>query len=128
VALSEQLCWDVMRMAEGKTVSSVWLKGEHSKEPPIQNAAPLFEIERNLVLRFSKSQVEDSLYFLEKRGYLIKHGFQGLTRVCYQLSKTALAVLRSGAFPSEEQKVFRNTQGQVLHDHIDHINPSSLPV
>jgi len=93
-------------MAEDQTVSSVWLKGEHSKEPPVQNAIPLFELERQLVLRYSKNQIEDSLYFLEKRGYLIRYGFQGLTRVAFQLSESALAVLRSGAFTQEEQKAF----------------------
>ena len=93
-------------MAEGKSVSSVWLKGEHSKEPPLLNAIPAFEIERQLVLRYSKNQIEDSLYFLEKRGYLIKHGFQGLTRVAFSLSESALAILKSGAFSQEEQKAF----------------------
>jgi uncharacterized protein YjaZ len=94
-------------MAEGKSVSSVWLKGEHSKEPPLQNAIPLFELECNLVLRYSKIQIKDSLYFLEMRGYLIKHGFQGLTRVAFRLSESALVVLKSRAFTNEEQKAFR---------------------
>jgi len=67
----------------------------------------LFEIERDLVLRHSKQQIEDSLYFLEKRGYLLKHGFQGLTRVVYQLSNSALIVLESGSFSEEEQQAFR---------------------
>jgi len=106
LAISEKLCWEVLRSAEGKSVSSVWLKGEHLNEPPLQNAVPLFDLERDLVLRHSKNQIEDSLYFLEKRGYLIRHGFQGLTRVAFQLSGSALAVLKNGAFTNDEQEAF----------------------
>jgi hypothetical protein len=47
------------------------------------------------------------MYFLEKRGYLIRHGFQGLTRVVFQLSESALAVLEKSQFSTEEQQAFR---------------------
>jgi hypothetical protein len=40
-------------------------------------------------------------------GYLIRHGFQGLTRVVFQLSESALAVLEKGQFSPEEQQAFR---------------------
>lgn len=43
-------------MAEGESVSSVWLKGEHCTDPPIQNAIPLLVIERDLLLRHKKSE------------------------------------------------------------------------
>jgi hypothetical protein len=96
-------------MAEGKPVSSVWLKGDHCSEPPIQNAIPLFVIERDLVLRHKRNEIEDSLYFLEKRGYLWRHGFQGFTRVAFQLSDSAVEVLKAGSFSSEEQQAFRES-------------------
>ena len=107
MAISETLCWEVLGMAHGETVSSKWLKGKHSDDPPIENAIPLFEIERDLVLRHSKNEIEDSLYFLEKRGYLIRHGFQGLTRVAFELSGSALEVIESGSFSDNEQEAFR---------------------
>ena len=59
------------------------------------------------VLRHSKSEVEDSLYFLEKRGYLIRHGFQGLTRVAFELSEAALEVLEAKSFSEQEQQAFK---------------------
>jgi hypothetical protein len=90
LAISEKLCWEVLKMVQGQSVSSIWLKGEHCKEPPLQNAIPLFVLERDLVLRHRRSQIEDSLYFLEKRGYLWRHGFQELTHVAFQLSDSAL--------------------------------------
>ena len=107
MAISEKLCWEVLKSCKGVSVLSTWYKGEGSTDPDLTNAQPLFEIERDLVLRHSKQQIEDSLYFLEKRGYLLKHGFQGLTRVVYQLSNSALIVLESGSFSEEEQQAFR---------------------
>jgi hypothetical protein len=107
MAISEKLCWDVLKMARGKSVSCVWLKGEHCQEQPLQNTIPLFVLERELVLRHQKNQIEDSLYFLEKRGYLVKHGFQGLTRVAMQLSDLALEALNKETFSPEEQAAFR---------------------
>ena len=107
MAISEKLCWEVLKSCKGESVLSSWLKGEGSADPDIKNALPLFMIERELVLRHSKQQIEDSLYFLEKRGYLIRHGYQGLTRVVFQLTDSALAVLEKGAFSEEEQQAFR---------------------
>lgn len=101
------MCWEVLESMLGQSVSSTWLKGQHSAEPALQNALPLVELERNLELRHTRVQIEDSLYFLEKRGYIIRHGFQGLTRVAFQLSDSALAVLRNEAFSDEEQTAFR---------------------
>lgn len=107
MAISEKLCWEVLKSCKGVSVLSTWFKGEHSTDPDLKNALPLFVIERYLVLRHSKQQIEDSLYFLEKRGYLLRHGFQGLTRVVFQLSDSALAVLENGVFSEEEQQAFR---------------------
>ncbi|MFZ2540546.1 MAG: hypothetical protein WAW75_02100 [Gallionella sp.] len=107
MAISEKLCWEVLKSCKGESVLSTWFKSENSTDPDLKNALPLFVIERDLVLRHSKQQIEDSLYFLEKRGYLLRHGFQGLTRVVFQLSDSALAVLEGGAFSEEEQQAFR---------------------
>ncbi len=107
MAISEKLCWEILGLAKGESVSSTWLKGEHIKEPPLHNAIPLFVLEHKLVLRHQKNQIEDSLYFLEKRGYLVRHGFQGLTRVAFQLSTLAIEALDKKAFSLEEQQAFR---------------------
>jgi hypothetical protein len=107
VAISESLCWEVLRRCEGESVLSTWLKGSPSTEPDIQNALPLIVLEKELVLRHTKHQIEDSLYFLEKRGYLLRHGFYGLTRVVFRLSDSALLVLKIGSFSADEQQAFR---------------------
>jgi hypothetical protein len=107
MAVSEKLCWEVLTSCKGQSVSAKWLKGDHATEPPLENALPLFVLERDLVLRHAKQQIEDSLYFLEKRGYLHRHGFHGLTRVAFQLSESALSVLEARSFSEEEQRAFR---------------------
>ena len=94
-------------MIKGETTRRAWLKGSDSNEPDLVHAMPLFEVERKLVLRHTKNQIEDSIYFLHKRGYLIQHGFTGMTRVAMQLSNSALAVLIAGKFPREEQQAFK---------------------
>jgi len=109
MAISEKLCWEVLQSCKGQRVSSKWLKGDHATEPPLDNALPLFVLEQDLVLRHPKQQIEDSLYFLEKRGYLCRHGYQGLTRVVFQLSESAISVLQNGAFSADEQKAFRES-------------------
>ncbi len=113
--ISEKLCWEVLKSCKGQSVSAKWLKGEHSNDPPLENSLPLLVLERDLVLRHAKQQIEDSLYFLEKRGYLHRHGFQGLTRVVFQLSDSALAVLESGSFSEKEQQAFRESLLDVRH-------------
>ena len=107
MAISEPLCWEVLKSCKGQTVSSKWFKGDQSSDPNLENSLPLFVLERDLVLRHAKQQIEDSMYFLEKRGYLIRHGFQGLTRVVFQLSESAFEVLEKGQFSIEEQHAFR---------------------
>jgi len=77
MALSESLCWHVLQGCRGQVVSSKWFIGSETADPNLENSLPLFVIERDLVLRHARQQIEDSLYFLEKRGYLIRHGFHG---------------------------------------------------
>jgi hypothetical protein len=113
--ISEKLCWEVLKSCKGQSLSAKWLKGEHSTDPPLKNCLLLFMLERDLVLQHTKQEIEDSLYFLEKRGYLYRHGFQGFTRVVFQLSDSALAVLRSGSFSEEEQQAFRDTLLDIRH-------------
>jgi hypothetical protein len=107
MALSETLCWEVLRSCKAQVVSTRWLKGDHANEPDLVNCLPQFVIERDLVLRHGRQQIEDSMHFLEKRGYLLRHGFQGLTRVAFQLSDDALKALEGGNFLPEEQRAFR---------------------
>jgi DNA-binding PadR family transcriptional regulator len=104
--ISEDLCWKALGLAHNQKVLKSWIKGNESEQGNIENAIPLFALEKELVMKYTKSQIEDSLYFLEKRQYFIVHGFKGLTRVVYQLSDAGLNVLDRGSFLPEEQTAF----------------------
>lgn len=94
-------------MARGQTVLRSWLKGTEADEPDFTNSIPMFVLEQELVLSHKKVEIEDSLYFLQKRGYLIQHGHIGLTRVVFQLSEIALKALDEGHFNKEEKQAFK---------------------
>lgn len=104
--ISEDLCWKVLKMTKGNVVLNSWFKGNKDELGIIENAIPLFVLEKELVLKYTKYQIEDNLYFLEKRQYIIRHGFQGLTRVVFQITESGIVVLEKGFFSIEEQTAF----------------------
>ena len=107
MAISEELCWEVLRSAQGEIVKRSWLKGSETDDPDLKNAIPLAQLEYDLVLHYSRDQIEDSLYFLLKRGYLIQHGHRELTRVAYQLTDRANEALKLNQFTEDEQTAFK---------------------
>ena len=100
-------------MLKGHSFPKSWLSGSQSDKEKIENALPEISIEHDLVLRHSKAQIEDSLYFLHKRGYLFQHGHSGLTRVLFQLSPKAIKALETKEFEEEEQKAFQDAMFDV---------------
>ncbi len=105
MALNENLCWEIIRSLKGR--AAYFKSSGEIKAPRLENAIPLHDLESHLALKYRKNQIEDCLYFLEKRRYLIKHGFMGFTLVVLQLSAQALKALENGSFSPEEQKVFK---------------------
>lgn len=106
MAASEDICWEALTKAHGESVSCEWLKAGDTGKPLIRNAIPIRVLESNLLLHHKRADVEDSLLFLERRGYLVLHGARGLNRAAYSLSDAAINVLELGLFPDEEQQAF----------------------
>lgn len=102
--LLENTCWDILKNINGKAV--IFNKGQ-ANTTRVENAMSQNDLERDLVLKYKKSSIEDSIYFLEKRGYLIKHGYLNLTLVAYQLSPLAFVALQNNQFSDEEQNAFK---------------------
>jgi len=73
------------------------------------DAALIHEIEKTLVLNYSRSQIEDSMYFLEKRGYVSPHryGVAG-PDILLALTSAGKKIIDSGCFLDEEQTAFSN--------------------
>ena len=103
MAASKEICWEALTKAHGESVSADWLPGLRDGES-IRNAIPINVLEGNLVLHHKKIDVEDSLQFLEKRGYLVLHGSRDITRSAYSLSDVAISALEMGSFPERERQ------------------------
>ncbi|MGB0908759.1 MAG: hypothetical protein ACPGYT_00210, partial [Nitrospirales bacterium] len=81
--------------------------GEKPNGPPTVNAIGISQLKSELVLHYSKQEIEDSLYFLDFRGYLRTHGL-GIASppMVYSLTQKAIDVLERGAFSEEEEMAF----------------------
>jgi len=68
MAISEKICWRVLKSAKAVLVSiSLLSLGENQQVPRFVNAIGIAELEKELVLHYCRQDIEDSLCFLEKR-------------------------------------------------------------
>lgn len=78
-------------------------------EVTVNHGMLVTEIEKILVLNYSQQQIDDCIYFLDKRGYIL---VEDLTihdrRHHYSLTQAALDAIQSGKFTEEEQKAFKD--------------------
>ena len=108
MAKSEKVFWYVLERLKDRNVTmSQKLLDKPANESHLEHAAGIGDLESELVLKFEKSEIEDTLYFLEKRGYLMLHGY-GLVspRMAYTLTEKALQILESKQLPKEELEAF----------------------
>ncbi len=110
MAIDEKLCWAVLHRLHGHvTTMRQTMVGLLDQEHKIENGVSIGKLESELVLQFSKSAIEDSLYFLEKRDYLLIHGYGMMSpRMAYSLTQKALDTLQADKFTDEEQQAFRD--------------------
>jgi len=101
MAISEKICWRVLEGAKDRTVSiGCSSPREKPQGPPIENATGIAELKKNLAMHYCKQDIEDSLCFLEKRGYL------DVPRMAFSLTEKAIGALETGSFSEEEEKAF----------------------
>lgn len=101
MAISEKICWWVLKRTKDRSVSiGLSSPGEKQQGRSIEHAAGIVELEKELLLHYCKQDIEDSLYFLEKRGYLV------VPRMAYSLTEKAIRALEAGSFSEEEEKAF----------------------
>lgn len=108
MAKSEKVFWYVLEQLNNRKVTmSQKLLDNPAQESHLEHAAGIDELESELVLKFEKSEIEDTLYFLEKRSYLVVHGYGLMNpRMAYALTKKALEILELKKLPEEEVKAF----------------------
>ena len=111
MAQQEQILWDILKLMYGRT--SVWTTTVLQKEPihmegVVENGIDSNKLKAELVLQYKPNDIEDTIYFMEYRGYFLIHkagAFSGL--MTYSLTDKALKVLDDGELPKEEQVAFR---------------------
>jgi hypothetical protein len=109
MAQQEQALWDTLKLTYGHT--SGWETTVLEKEPTktvVENGISSSKLKAELVLKYKPSDIEDTIYFMEHRGYFLIHkagAFSGL--MVYGLTDKALKVLSDGVLPKEEQIAFR---------------------
>lgn len=108
MAQQEQALWDAIDLMLGRT--SGWTTTSLGKEPvetTIENGIGVNQLKAALVLKYKPEDIEDTVYFMKYRGYLVVHGAGVFNpEYVYSLSDKALEVASKGELPQEEQKAF----------------------
>ncbi len=105
MAISEEVCWKILRRPIGLRVT--FTLPEIKKSETLENAFRIADVEKELVLNYSKSTIEDSMYFMEKRGYLDVLSWGLIApRSIYKILDAGLSLAISGRFPDEEKESF----------------------
>ena len=109
MALNEQVFWHVLELMRGRSCSwTIEIQGEPIMPTNTQeNAIAVTDLKSQLVLRFSRADIEDTIYFLTSRSYVNIHR-QGAIGpdIAYCLSNKAIDVLQNKQLPGEEQRAF----------------------
>ena len=112
MAIVEDACWTILKTPFNKAR----VFGRHYPKSPeldfevkVNHGMMVTEIEKILVLTYTRSAIDDSLYFLEKRGYILIEDLDiHNRRHHYSLTESALTALQDGHFSDEEQKAFED--------------------
>jgi hypothetical protein len=105
---NENVLWDVMRLLHGHSVTMGWAREDEEEKPsPIENAFAVGKLKGELVLKHTPADIEDTIYFLKHREYLVTHGM-GMVwpEAVYSLTDKAIDVFKRGELPKDEQKAF----------------------
>ena len=106
MAISERLCWEILDLVNGGSVPKGWVKDGSRDGEPIPQTMALVDLEYDLILRHRKGEIEDCLYFLEKRRYLFLRGYKGMTRVTYGLTNRGKLAVKRRTFDADEESAF----------------------
>ena len=111
MAKSEKMFWYVLEKLKDRNITmSQKLLDKPANESHLEHGVGIADLESELVLKFEKNEIEDTLFFLEKRGYLLLHGYGLISpRMAYTLTEKALQTLESKQLSKEELEAFDTT-------------------
>jgi len=108
MAQNENVLWDMLRLLHGHSATSRFEeKGQDTQEDTINNAYTIGGLKGRLVLKYKPEDIEDTIYFLKNREYLVTHG-RGLIapEQIYSLTEKAIEVFQNKKLPQEEENAF----------------------
>ena len=111
MAQNEKVLWDVLSRLNGHNViMEMATKGREPQQSTVENAFPIGKLKGELVLKYRPDDIEDTIYFMEYREYLVKHGY-GLfaPEMVYSLTEKAVEVAQSQKLPEEEEEAFQES-------------------
>jgi hypothetical protein len=115
MAQNEQILWDVLGLLFGHSVE--WTTQTAGNEPnshTIENAFAAATLKGELVLRYIPADIEDTIYFLKYREYLVVHGHGlMLPEYVYSLTEKAIEVHVNRQLPEEEEKAFQESLWEI---------------
>ena len=103
----EPILWDVLDLMRNRNTSVSLRITDMQFEDEYENAVSIGALKRILVLTYLPADIEDTLYFLEHRGYLNVHG-RGLAapKMVYSMTSKAIEVHSTKSLPGEERAAF----------------------
>jgi len=98
-----------LRLLHGHSVRS-WLEteGQETQDHTINNAYSIGGLKGKLVLKYIPGDIEDTIYFLFNREYLVLHGRGSIApEQAYSLTEKAIEVFQKKQLPLEEENAFK---------------------
>ena len=109
MAQNEDTLWEILDLLHGN--QSGWTSdiGGNKQRTDIENGYAVSLLKGRLVLKYLPQDIEDTIYFMKHREYLVTHG-QGIImpEAVYSLTDKAIAIHESKILPEEEQAAFKD--------------------
>ena len=111
MAQKENIIWDILELLFGHNITmSQQQRDQDPVKSRVENAYSIGGLKGELVLRHSPQDIEDTIYFMKNREYLVEHGYgmMGPAMAC-SLSEKAIKVWKEKLLPAEEQTAFKES-------------------
>ena len=110
MAQSENILWDILNLMRGQTFHWDVSVGNNTNHNKVENCRGISYIKSQLVLKYLPPDIEDTIYFMKYRNYLIVHG-QGMImpELAYSMTEKAITVFDEKEIPIDEKEAFKES-------------------
>ena len=110
MAQNEEALWEILTLLKGHDSGWTTSSAGQDQHTKIENGYPVGGLKGRLVLKFLPVDIEDTIYFMKHRDYLVIHG-QGMImpEAVYSLTEKAISVLETKQLPKVEKEAFRES-------------------